>query len=84
MGDRSFEVDFVLDLRGEPCPYPLIYSLETISKLQPGQTLEVLADCPQSFRSVPEEAVKHGYIMMHEPIKEGPLIRFFFKVPDKK
>lgn len=84
MAGEALSVDLILDLRGEPCPYPLIYSLETLGKMQPGQTLEVLADCPQSFRTVPEEAVKHGYIVLREPLREGPTIRFFLKVPEKK
>lgn len=82
MEEPSLVVDYILDLRGEPCPYPLIYSLETLRKLQPGQTLEVLADCPQSFRTVPEEVQKHGYDILREPVKEGPTIRFYLKVPE--
>lgn len=81
MLEQSWQVDYVLDLRGEPCPYPLIYSLETLGKLQPGQVLEVIADCPQSFRTVPEEARKHGYVVFREPIREGPSLRFYLQVP---
>lgn len=81
---EGLSVNLVLDLRGEPCPYPLIYSLETLGQMKPGQALEVLADCPQSFRTVPEEAVKHGYIVLREPIREGATIRFFLKVPEDK
>lgn len=84
MAEEILSVDFVLDLRGEPCPYPLIYSLETLGQMKPGQALEVLADCPQSFRTVPEEAVKHGYTVLREPIREGSTIRFFLQVPEDK
>ena len=84
MAEEMLSVDLVLDLRGEPCPYPLIYSLETLGQMKPGSALEVLADCPQSFRTVPEEAVKHGYIVLREPIREGTTIRFFLKVPENK
>ncbi|MDT3700796.1 MAG: sulfurtransferase-like selenium metabolism protein YedF [Thermincola sp.] len=84
MTEEILSVDLVLDLRGEPCPYPLIYSLETLGRMKPGQALEVLADCPQSFRSVPEEAVKQGYLVLRQPIREGATIRFFLKVPEDK
>lgn len=79
----NIKVDYVLDLRGEPCPYPLVYSLNILAQMQPGEVLEVIADCPQSFRTVPEEAAKKGYIVLREPVREGPTIRFFLKVPEK-
>ena len=45
-----------------------------------GEVLQVIADCPQSFRSVPEEAVKHGYQLLAEPQKIGQDIYFYIKV----
>lgn len=45
-----------------------------------GEVLEVIADCPQSFRSVPEEAVKHGYKLIAEPEKDGQDIYFYIQV----
>lgn len=45
-----------------------------------GEVLEVIADCPQSFRSVPEEAVKHGYVLVTDPEKDGQDIYFYIKV----
>ncbi|NYE05764.1 TusA-related sulfurtransferase [Bacillus niacini] len=45
-----------------------------------GEVLQVIADCPQSFRSVPEEAVKHGYQLLKEPEKVGQDIYFYIKV----
>jgi len=43
--------------------------------------LLVIADCPQSFRSVPEEVVKHGYELMREPEKRGQDLYFYIRVP---
>jgi TusA-related sulfurtransferase len=76
---EEIKIDYTLDLQGEPCPYPLIYSLEVLDKMEKGQVLELIADCPQSFRSVPEEAVKHGYTLLAGPFKEGPVIRFYIQ-----
>jgi len=45
-----------------------------------GEILLVIADCPQSFRSVPEEAVKHGYKLLTDPQKVGQDIYFYIKV----
>ncbi|MBY0099208.1 sulfurtransferase TusA family protein [Mesobacillus maritimus] len=45
-----------------------------------GEVLQVIADCPQSFQSVPEEAVKHGYELITEPEKDGQDIYFYIRV----
>lgn len=75
----TLKPDYTLDLCGEPCPYPLIYSLEIMEKLSSGQILELIADCPQSFRSIPEEAVKKGYKLIAGPFKEGPILKFYLQ-----
>jgi TusA-related sulfurtransferase len=74
------KVDFVLDIRGESCPYPVIYTLDALKEMKAGQVLQVIADCPQSFRNVPEEAVKHGYELVGEPQKSGQDIYFMIRV----
>ncbi|MFD0870921.1 selenium metabolism protein YedF [Chlamydia abortus] len=71
--------DFTLDLRGESCPYPVIYTLETLRDLQKGQLLQVITDCPSSFRNVPEEVVKHGYTLEQEPVKNGQEFLFYIR-----
>ncbi len=68
-------IDYTLDLRGEPCPYPVIYALETLQGMKKGEILQVIADCPASFRNVPEEVVKHGYKMI-ESYKNGQDLYF--------
>ena len=45
-----------------------------------GEVLQVIADCPQSFRSVPEESVKHGYELVTKPEKVGQDIYFYIRV----
>ncbi|MCE5173129.1 MULTISPECIES: sulfurtransferase-like selenium metabolism protein YedF [Paenibacillus] len=75
----SVEVDFTLDLRGEPCPYPVIYTLETLRDMKKGQLLQVIADCPAAFRNVPEEVVKHGYTLAQEPVKNGQDLIFYIQ-----
>lgn len=64
-------VDYTLDIRGESCPYPVIYTLETLRDMKKGQLLQVIADCPAAFRNVPEEVMKHGYTMDREPVRDG-------------
>ncbi|AWB44964.1 SirA family protein [Paenibacillus sp. CAA11] len=73
-------VDLTLDLRGESCPYPVIYTLETLQEMKKGETLQVISDCSSAFRNVPEEVVKHGYTMAQEPVKNGPEFSLFIQV----
>ncbi|GIO57334.1 sulfurtransferase-like selenium metabolism protein YedF [Paenibacillus cineris] len=72
-------IDFTLDLRGESCPYPVIYTLETLRDLKKGQLLQVITDCPSSFRNVPEEAVKHGYTLEQDPVRNGQEFLFYIR-----
>lgn len=74
-------IDYVLDIRGEPWPYPVIYALDALKEMKPGETLQVIADCPQSFQSVPQEVVKHGYELFAEPEKRGQDLYFYIRVP---
>ncbi|WP_281288117.1 sulfurtransferase TusA family protein [Bacillus rubiinfantis] len=57
-----------------------MYALDALKTMKRGEILQVIADCPQSFRSVPEEAVKHGYQLLEEPRKVGQDIYFYIKV----
>ena len=71
------EANFTLDLRGESCPYPVIYTLEALEGMSKGELLQVITDCPGSFRNVPEEALAHGYSFAQEPVKNGQEYRFY-------
>lgn len=77
---QSTEADYRLDIRGEVCPYPVMYSLEALGSMEVGEVLEVVADCPQSFRNVPEEAIKHGYKLVREPERRGAELHFLLGV----
>ncbi|MFF2157344.1 sulfurtransferase-like selenium metabolism protein YedF [Paenibacillus chitinolyticus] len=72
-------VDYTLDIRGESCPYPVIYTLETLRDMKKGQLLQVIADCPAAFRNVPEEVVKHGYTMAQEPVRDGQELTLYIR-----
>lgn len=77
--ETEFTVDYRLDLRGEPCPYPLMHTLDVLGTLPLGKVVEVLADCPQAYRAVPEEAAKHGHEMLAPVVKIGPEMTFVFR-----
>ncbi|GKV68972.1 hypothetical protein NCCP2716_14700 [Sporosarcina sp. NCCP-2716] len=73
----DLEADFTLDLRGESCPYPVIYTLEALEGMNKGELLQVITDCPGSFRNVPEEAIAHGYTFAKDPVKNGQEYLFY-------
>ncbi|WP_434512913.1 sulfurtransferase TusA family protein [Desulfitobacterium sp. AusDCA] len=57
-----------------------MYALDALKTMKIGEVLEVIADCPQSFRNVPEEAVRHGYELVTKPKKVGQDIYFYIRV----
>ncbi|MFD1363609.1 sulfurtransferase-like selenium metabolism protein YedF [Lentibacillus salinarum] len=74
---EQVQADFTLDLQGESCPYPVIYTLDALKELEKGQLLKVITDCPSSFRNVPEEATKRGYQLATDPVNNGQEILFY-------
>lgn len=57
-----------------------MYTLDALQSMKAGETLQVIADCPQSFSSVPEEVIKHGYELIKEPEKHGADLYFYIMV----
>ncbi|WP_186673668.1 SirA family protein [Sporosarcina sp. BP05] len=53
-------------------------TLEALDGLNKGELLQVSTDCPGSFRSVPEEAIDHGYTFAQDPVKKVRDIHFIF------
>lgn len=72
--------DRVLDLRGECCPYPPIYTIQELNSMASGEILEVIVDHPPSVTNVPEEVRKHGHEVLGEPIRDGAEFHLFFRV----
>nr|WP_295971247.1 sulfurtransferase TusA family protein [uncultured Bacillus sp.] len=57
-----------------------MYALDALNTMKAGEVLQVIADCPQSFRNVPEEAVRHGYELVTVPEKVGQDFYFYIRV----
>ncbi len=72
--------DRVLDLRGESCPYPPIYTMQEIADMKPGEVLEVIVDHPPAVTNVPKEVARHGHLVLGPPLKQGAVYRMFFQV----
>ncbi len=52
--------DFILDVRGECCPYPLIRTKEQVERLQKGEILKVIADDSVAPQNIDAWAKKSG------------------------
>lgn len=53
--------DRKLDLRGEVCPYPVIYTLKELSRMKRGEVLEVITDHLPATENVPAAVRKRGH-----------------------
>ncbi len=71
--------DRVLDLQGETCPYPPVYTLEELGDMSAGQILEVILDNPPSVHTVPFYAEKHGHETLIPPVRLGATHHLFFR-----
>ena len=49
-----------------------------MQKLQPGEILEVVSDCPQSINNIPLDARNHGHEVL-EIQQDGPTIRYLIR-----
>ncbi|MHA1506021.1 MAG: sulfurtransferase TusA family protein [Candidatus Asgardarchaeia archaeon] len=47
-----------LDLRGEVCPYPVIYTLKELNKMRSGEILGVITDHLPATENVPAAVKK--------------------------
>lgn len=80
MAQEKITADRVLDLCGEACPYPPIYTMEEIADMKPGEILEVIVDHPPSVTNVPMEVQKKGHEVLGEPIRNGAEFHLYFRV----
>ena len=79
-GRPAVAVDRVLDLRGEACPYPPIYTAQALAAMRPGEILEVLTDHPPAVDTVPRFVALRGHHLAHAPVREGAVYHLFIRV----
>lgn len=62
----------VLDVKGYVCPYPVIYTRKALTRLSPGELLEVITDNPPSCENVPRVVREEGHeVLSVEKVGEG-------------
>lgn len=53
-----------IDLSGEVCPWPVIYTLKEIKKMNSEEVLEVITDHVPSTNNIPEAVTKDGHAVL--------------------
>ena len=74
------KVTRVLDLQGEVCPYPALYTGAKLERMAPGEVLEVLADGMCAVEGIPAAVSQSGHKLLGvERVKSG-VYRFIIEV----
>ncbi|MCH4170759.1 MAG: sulfurtransferase-like selenium metabolism protein YedF [Lactobacillus sp.] len=75
----AYNIDYLLDLKGEPCPFPAMSTIDAYDDMSDGEVIEVLSDCPQSINSIPVDAKKRGHEVLLVQ-QDGPTFRYVIRV----
>lgn len=73
--------DKLLDVRGMPCPYPILKARKAILDLPAGGTLEVLATDPGSREDFAVFAATTGHLLL-SVMEEAGVFRFVLQRSD--
>ncbi len=60
----QMNVDHVLDLHGEICPYTFVKSKLALEQMEAGQTLKIIVDNSQSASNVPRSIELEGHTIL--------------------
>ncbi|MBS7658165.1 MAG: sulfurtransferase TusA family protein [Candidatus Bathyarchaeia archaeon] len=58
--EKIGEGSFLLEILGYACPYPTLYTVKALSKLNPGSLLEIVTDSRPSCETIPQTVEKKG------------------------
>ncbi len=52
---------YILDVRGQTCPYPQLMTHFALQNMKKGELLEIITDNPPSARDIPIVLKRRGY-----------------------
>ncbi len=78
--NETTKVAVVLDLRGEACPYPAMYTGARLERMIPGEVLEVLADGMCAIEGIPAAVSQSGHTLLGVEKLESGVYRFRIEV----
>jgi len=75
---EDIKVDKVLDLKGMPCPMPLVKVSKGIKDVEVGQVIEAITTDPGALADFPAWAKTSGNEILQTD-QQGDLIKFYIK-----
>jgi tRNA 2-thiouridine synthesizing protein A len=75
---EQIHVDKVMDLKGLPCPMPVVKVSQGIKQLEVGQVIEAISTDPGSLTDFPAWARTSGNEILKTE-QEGGVIKFYIK-----
>lgn len=79
---ENVNIDYTLDMLGEPCPFPGMASIKAYDKMKDGEVIEIFSDCHQSINAIPVDAENRGHEVLSVD-QDGPTFRYVIKVNRK-
>ena len=58
------DVDKMLDVRGEVCPFPWVHAKKALKKLDVGQVLRIVGDHGPAMKSIPRNFTDEGQAVL--------------------
>ncbi len=78
MSNENIVVDKVMDLKGMPCPMPIVKMSKGIKDVEIGQVVEALTTDPGALADFPAWARTSGNEIVKTD-QEGDVIKFYIK-----
>ena len=78
MSTENIKVDKVMDLKGMPCPMPVVKMSKGIKDVEIGQVVEALTTDPGSLADFPAWARTSGNEIVKTD-QDGDVIKFYIK-----
>jgi len=70
---------YILKILGLPCPYPVLYTVKTLDRMQRGEILEVIFDNQPSCETIKEAVVRRGSQVLNLERLEEALWKIIIK-----
>jgi tRNA 2-thiouridine synthesizing protein A len=74
----TYQVDKVVDAKGQVCPMPIVNLAKGFKDLSSGQILALMATDPGAKKDVTAWAEKTGNVLL-EMVEEGGVMTFYLK-----
>jgi tRNA 2-thiouridine synthesizing protein A len=76
----TYQVDTIVDAKGQMCPMPVLMLAKAFKNLAPGQILAISATDPGSQADIPAWAEKTGNTLLEKVVEDGVFTYYVQKV----